>query len=441
MQELILFLDRLAIIEKWGESVLKVFKGHIIFTKEKDRFEVWEHSYLVVNHKKVVGIYHDLPEEYNQINQPAMEIFDYGDGIIIPSFIDLHIHAPQFMQMGIGLDLELIDWLNQYTFMLEQRFADVNYAKKVYPQFVNALYENGTLRSVIYGTIHNDSNHVLVEELEKRGLSAYVGKVNMNQNAPEPLLQEASISIQESKEFILKYRGNELVKPIVTPRFAPSCTESLLKGLGDLSKDFHIPVQTHLSENRLEVNWVKELFPGSINYSSVYRDYGLYGQEKTLMAHAIYLNEDEIEMAKNENIYLVHCPNSNMNLSSGIMPLTQYLDLGLRVGMGSDVGAGHRIGMQHTLTSAIQCSKIRHLMDHQSRILSESEAFYLMTKVNGSFFGKVGSFEPGYFFDALMIKDPDPLMSDLTPLEQLQRFLYCGSSDSILDRYLEGKRI
>jgi guanine deaminase len=159
------------------------------------------------------------------------------------------------------------------------------------------------------------------------------------------------------------------------------------------------------------------------------------------MAHSIYLEEEEIALAKDRSIYLVHCPNSNLNLTSGIMPLTDFLDKGLQVGLGSDVGGGHEIGMSKTISAAIQCSKMRHVMNNEERILLESEAFYLATVVNGSFFGQVGSFEPGYSFDALVIKDADPLMETLTPLEQLQRYLYCGGPESIIDRYLEGRRL
>lgn len=427
-------------IEIEGDLLIKVLKGNIIYTREKEAFDVHEDSYLVIEDKRVVAIYKVLPEIY-KVSSDQVEIIDYSDAIIIPSLIDLHVHAPQFMQRGLGLNLQLIDWLNQYTFIFEQRFEDIDYAQKVYSQFAETLYENGTLRSVIYGTIHNKSNDVLIQELKNRGLSAYVGKVNMDQNAPEALLQTSDLSIKETREFILKHQEDAFVKPIITPRFAPSCSSKLLRALGNLSKEMKVPIQSHLSENLQEVEWVKQLFPNSENYTSVYKDHGLYSQEKTFMAHAIYLNDQEIQMVKNNHIILVHCPYSNLNLMSGIMPLTRYLDQGLQVGMGSDVGAGHIMGMNHTICSAIQCSKMLHIFNQTSRILSEAEAFYLTTKANGSFFGKVGSFEPDYLFDALVIKDSNPLLSDLTPLEQLQRFLYCGGSESIVMRYLEGKVI
>jgi guanine deaminase len=192
------------------------------------------------------------------------------------------------------------------------------------------------------------------------------------------------------------------------------------------------------------VAWVKTLFPESASYTDVYVKHQLYGPEKTLMAHSIYLDSVEMELAKSAYIYMVHCPNSNMNLSSGIMPVTQFLDEGITVGLGSDIGSGHTLAMQQTITSAIQCSKIRHVLSPKERILSEPEAFHMATKVNGSFFesfGLIGSFETGYQFDALVIKDPSPIMDTLKPVEQLQRFLYCGWTESIQVRYLNGKNI
>jgi len=419
--------------------MIKILKGHIIHTPTKNAFEVHEDSYIIIEDEKVVGIYSTLPVQYRE-----HAVVDYGSSIIMPSFIDLHLHAPQYMQMGLGLDLELIDWLDQYTFVLEGRFADVNYAKKVYPYFVNDLYEQGTLRFCIFGTSHDEANRHLIACLKEKGLSGYVGKVNMDRNAPDSLIQTAECSLRETEDFIKEFMDDTLVKPIITPRFAPTCTDGLLQGLGQLSVKYHVPVQSHLAENRSEVKWVKTLFPESTSYTDVYVKHQLYGPEKTLMAHSIYLDEDEIEQAKSDVVYMVHCPNSNMNLSSGIMPVTEFLDAGITVGLGSDIGGGHSLAMQETITAAIQCSKMRHVINPKERVLSESEGFYMATKVNGRFFdefGLIGSFEPGYQFDALVIKDPNMIMDTLKPIEQLQRFLYCGGIQSIRARYLNGKAL
>jgi len=270
---------------------IKIIKGNIIHTKVKEQFDVHNNSYLVIENKKVQGIYTKLPEKYKNI-----KVIDYKSAIIIPSFIDLHIHAPQYMQMGLGLSLELIDWLNNYTFANEQLFSDTEYAKSVYREFVNQLYDNGSLRSCIFATIHTKSTQILVDLLKKKKLSAYVGKVNMNQNAPKELLQTTNKSIEETIQFIKRNENDEKVKPIITPRFAPSCTSELLKELGDISIKYKIPVQTHLAETKNEILWVKKLFSNYKNYSDVYKKHNLYGNQKTLMIHALYLEKEEIQL-------------------------------------------------------------------------------------------------------------------------------------------------
>ncbi len=414
----------------------RAFKGHIIDTPDRDTFRLHESSYIVVDDASVVEIYAKLPEKFRDL-----PVTDYGHALIIPSFIDLHVHAPQFMQRGIGLDLELIDWLNTYTFKIEKDFKDTDYAREVYPHFVKTLYDLGTLRSCIFGTIHNKSNEVLIQSLIDTGLIAYVGKVNMDRNSPVELTEKSCDSIQETEELIVKYRNNHFVKPIITPRFAPSCTEELLSKLGHLAKKYNVPVQSHIAENKNEVLWVKELFPDSTSYADVYKRFGLLGQTKTLMAHGIYLDEEELKLVKDPNVFLVHCPDANLNLTSGIMPVTTCLDAGIQVGLGSDVGAGHSIAMNQVIVHAVQSSKMRYRVFKDNRILKHSEAFYMATRGNGIFFGNTGSFEPGHSFDALVIRDTLPLAEKLNPLELLYRFLYCGDDRSIETRFLEGKEI
>ncbi len=434
-----------------------IVKGNIIHTPTKDAFVLYENSYMCIKDGNCLWIKHELsPEEAiikDDCGPGEITFYDYKDHIIIPSFIDLHVHGPQYVQMGIGLDLPLIDWLNQYTFRIEGRFADVNYGKKCYPGFVEQLYNGGTLRSVIFGTIHKESNEILVDELYKKGLCALVGKVNMNRFAPVNLTETVDQSVRDTYSFVedLKIKDYPLIKPIITPRFAPSCTGELLEKLGGIANELELPIQSHLCETEREKEWVKDLFKdelieGKNTYSDVYHNHHLFGNQPTVMAHGIFLEERERELIKNKNVFLAHCPTSNMNLTSGIMPLANLLDEGILVGLGSDVGAGHTLSMNQVIISAVQNAKLRHVLYGDRKIL-ESEAFYLATKGNGKYFEEVfkgesiGSFEEGSSFDALVVKDDHPLMDSLTPLEQLQRFLYCGTSQSIKVRFLKGKLI
>lgn len=440
--------------------------GNIIHTPTKDTFEVITNGYIYVKDGKCSHISTTLPEfitvtEHTSERmcvlhgkeQRTIPYYDYAHQLIIPSFIDLHVHAPQFIQMGIGMDLPLIDWLNKYTFRNEERFANRNFALKCYPEFVKDLYENGTLRSVIFGTIHMESNQILVQELHKKGLCALVGKVNMNRNAPVNLTEDTNRSVRETNEFVdfVENLQDPNIKMIVTPRFAPSCTAELLSQLGDLSHKRNLPVQSHLSENESEVAWVKNLFRAELSvgkdtYSDVYDLAGLFGQTPTVMAHGIYLEEREIEMAIRNNVFIAHCPTSNNNLSSGIMPLATYLDRGVPVGLGSDVGAGHTLAMNHVIVAAIAQAKFLKFYKGV-RMISDSEAFYIATRGNGKFlesvFGepKIGCFEEGAPFDALVVEDARTFMDFLTPQEQLQRFLHCGTTAFIKQRFLKGVRL
>ncbi len=431
--------------------MIRIFKGCIIHTPTKDKFEIHENEYLIVEGSICDRIVSSLDSSLLQaLESGQAELLDFTDYLIIPSFIDLHLHAPQYIQMGVGLHLPLIDWLNQYTFKIEERFADVNYAKKCYPAFVKELYDWGSLRSVIFGTIHNESNQVLVEELDKKGLSALVGKVNMNRFTTIGLTETLHQSLDKTKAFIdnlEKKEGTKLV-PIITPRFAPSCTYDLLKGLGQMAAITNTPVQSHLCETKREMDWVKDLFKEQLggdrtSYSDVYHMTGLLGQTPTVMAHGVYLEERDIQLCKENQVWIAHCPTSNNNLSSGIMPLTKYLDMGLSIGLGSDIGAGHTLAMNQVMVSAIENGKMRHTL-FGDRMIMESEVFYMCTKGNGSFFEAVdsekviGSFEKGSMFDALIIQEEHPVSGSLTPLEQLQRFLYCGEKKSIKKRFLEG---
>ncbi len=416
---------------------LKIFKGHVIFTKTQDKFEVIEDGYIVVLNGKIKDVCKVLPKEFCN-----NEIVDYTNKLIIPSFIDLHLHGPQFENVGLGMDKELLPWLNTYTFPEEAKFKDIDYAKKVYSNLIKSLWENGTTRCVIFGTIHRKATEILMELFEKNGFGAYVGKVNMDRNSPEILIESTEESLSETEIFLEKYKENKRVKPIITPRFVPSCTPDLMLGLSSLAKKYSVPVQSHLSENNGEIEWVKNLHVESKNYSSVYDEHGLFGgQIKTVMAHCVHNDEDEIKMLKDKGVFVAHCPTSNLNVYSGIAPIKKYMSLGIDVGIGSDISGGHTLSILECIVSAIQSSKMYFkYVDSKYGMLSLSEAFYLATKGGGKFFGNVGSFEEGYDFDALVVDDSSIYSVLNKNLEQrLEKFIYSGNTSCIIKRFAYGK--
>lgn len=418
---------------------LKAYKGNIIFTETKDKFTTLENGYVVVEGKEVKGAFSSLPPEYKDV-----EVLDYGDKLIIPGFVDTHIHAPQFSNRGLGLDEELLPWLETYTFPEEAKFADIEYAKKVYSRFVKELWKVGTTRAVVFGTIHKESTEILIDLFLKSGLGAFIGKVNMNRNSPDDLTEISEDSLKDTEDILKKYSDkSSIVKPIVTPRFVPSCTGDLMGKLGELAEKYDVPVQSHLSENKGEIEWVKELHPESKDYASVYDSFKLFGQQPTIMAHSVHNTDEELQMMAKQGVFVAHSPDSNLNLSSGIAPIKKYLANGVNVGLSSDVSGGHTISIQESMTTAAQVSKMRWLyLDQEYEALSTPEVFFIGTKGGGKLFGNVGSFEEGYEFDALIIDDSTiPDINERTLEQRIERFIYIGDDRNIEERFVAGRKI
>lgn len=416
----------------------KVYKGNIVYSPSIEQLTTMENGYLIVNKDAVVGTYQQLPEEYQ-----SCEVEDFGHRLVLPGFVDLHFHAPQFANRGLGLDKELLPWLEEYTFPEESKFKDLSYAKEIYPQVVHALWKNGTTRSVIFASVHKESTKYLLDLFMESGLGAFVGKVNMDRNCPDFIVEDSEASLSETLEIIQEYANkSKLVHPILTPRFVPTCSTPLMEKLGSFAMDHKVFIQSHISENQGEVDWVKELHPESVDYASIYHQYGLFGHQPTIMAHCVFNTEKEIELMAKSGVYAAHCPNANYNLASGIMPVRSFLDKGVSVGLGTDVGAGHQVSIPKVMTAAVQASKIKWLESGKTlEPLKLSEVFYLGTKGGGKFFGKVGSFEPEYAFDALIIDDQELGTLDLSLRERLERYLYIGDDRQIEKRFVAGNEV
>ena len=379
----------------------KILKGNLIFSKTKEQLSCYEAHYIVVEAGKVVGIYKQLPQLYQQD-----KVIDYGDALIIPGFVDIHAHVPQWINGGMGYDLELLPWLDQYTFPLEATYADTTFAINEYKQFINDLWEVGTTRICSMATKHKEATNELIKLFKASGLGAYIGKVNMDRNASEALEENTITSLIETEELIRMHGAKHpLVNYIVSPRFVPCTTEHLMIELGKIVDKYKLPVQSHLCENRNEVALVKKLHPDIPSFTEVYQTYGLLPKGRTVMAHCIYNTEAEIALLKAQDVVVAHCAQSNFNLASGIMPLRRYLEEGIQVGLGSDVGGGHSLDMKEHIIATINASKMYWVTHPEAKPISLSEAFYLATKGGGSFFGAVGSFENDYSFDALIIQD------------------------------------
>lgn len=418
-----------------------VLKGNICYSRSPSELETVEAGYLVCVDGRSAGVYEELPDAYK-----GLPVRDYGDRLIIPGLVDLHLHAPQYSFRGLGMDLELLDWLNQRTFPEEARYSDLDYAKKAYSIFGENMKRSATTRACIFGTIHREATELLMDIMEATGLKTMVGKVNMDRNSPDFLREENDAVSQEEtlrwlEEIEGKYKNTE---PILTPRFIPSCSDKLMERLGALQRKTKLPVQSHLSENKGEIEWVRELCPWAESYGHAYDHFGLFGGEaKTIMAHCVWSQGKELDLMEERRVYIAHCPQSNVNLSSGIAPVREYLNRGMNIGLGTDVAGGSGESIFRAMADAIQVSKLRwRLVDESLKPLTIEEAFYLGTKGGGSFFGKVGSFEEGYEMDAVVLDDSylaHP--QELTVKERLERFVYLGDERSITAKYAAGMAI
>ena len=419
-----------------------IIKGDICWSKSMTELSTVENGYLVCVQGKSSGVFKELPAEF-----ASLPLLDYTGKLVIPGMVDLHIHAPQYAFRGLGMDLELLDWLKKYTFPEEAKYADPEYAEKAYGIFVDRLKNSATTRASIFATVHRGATILLMDKLEAAGLVTYVGKVNMDRDAPDNLKEpSADYSAFDTFGWINKIQGRyENTMPILTPRFLPSCSDYLLSELHEVREAYDLPIQSHLSENPGEVELVHDLFPKAAFYGAGYEHYGLFGGNcRTIMAHCVYSTWDEIDLIKKNGVFVAHCPASNMNLASGIAPIRKYLDMGIRVGLGSDVAGGESESIFRAICDTVQVSKLYwRLVDKRCKPLSFEEAFYLATLGGGEFFGKVGSFDPGYEFDAVVLDDHDLcLKNDLTVEQRVQRDVYLTADQTcICGKFVRGRQI
>ncbi|KAI0320127.1 Metallo-dependent hydrolase [Amylostereum chailletii] len=393
---------------------------------------------------------------------------------IMPGFVDTHTHAPQVPNIGSGQQYELLDWLNNVTFPMEAQFSDVDFARKAYGSVVRRIVDSGTTTCCYYGTLHLEATKVLADIVYEYGQRAFVGKCNMDRMSPDNYIEPSvASSIAATEKLIEHIHGfpTELVQPVITPRFAISCTGPLLKGLGDLAhKHPTMLVQTHISENTSEITTTRELFPECASYADVYYQHGLLGP-RTVLAHAVHLEESEVELIRKQRSGVSHCPTSNFNLRSGICPVGKLLDQGIKVGLGTDVSGGFSTSILTEVQHASVASKVLAFQapatsalttdTFANRQLSVATCLHLATLGGAQVCGlekRVGSFAPGKAFDALLVAvhsdagNPRLWGMDLddslgikragTKVEaMLERFLFTGDDRNIRKVFVQGRWI
>jgi len=355
-------------------------------------------------HIKAVG---DAREVMRKII-PGTPVDHWPGCLIMPGLIDAHIHYPQ-TQVIASFGAQLLEWLEKYTFVEEQRFADPGHCRRIADFFLGELLRNGTTTACVYATVHPHSAEVFFEAAERRHLRMIAGKVMMDRGAPAGLTDTAERAYADSRALLERWHGRDRLGYAISPRFAVTCSDAELEAAGALVRAFPDAwVQTHLAENREEVATVARLFPWAKHYTDVYDRYGLLGP-RTILGHCLHLGDDEVRRLAERGAVAAFCPTSNLFMGSGLFDRARLAAAGLRLGLASDVGGGTSYSM---LRTAAEAYKVLQL---QAQNLSALEAFYLMTLGNARALGledRIGSFAPGREADVVVL-DPGttPAMS------------------------------
>ncbi len=391
-----------------------------------DQVRYLEDGVLITEQGKIrwFGTWNDA-QDHLPIN---IEIQHYPEQLIIPGMIDTHIHFPQTEMVG-AYGEQLLSWLNTYTFPTEIQFKDKAYAQEIAKFFVQELLKNGTTTALVFCTVHPESVDALFEAAEQHQMRLIAGKVMMDRHAPEALCDTAESAYVDSKALIQKWHGQGRALYAITPRFAPTSTPEQLKRAGQLKAEFpDVYVHTHLSENKDEIAWVKDLFPAQKGYLDVYHHYGLTGQ-RSVFAHCVHLEDAEWQCMHETDSAIAFCPTSNLFLGSGLFPLNKTWQQQVKVGLGTDVGAGTSFSLLQTVNEAYKVQQL------QGDKLSAYESLYHAT-IGGAkaldLDDKLGNFNVG--------KEADFVVLNIKPtaLQQLRQSRSKSLEDSLFALFTMG---
>ena len=438
-----------------GQAITRVFRGTTIHTPSLGQLRIQDSVLAVDSRGRIAFIrpgeeLDTLKEKFSLEDSTFVQLSP--SQFLIPGFIDTHIHAAQYPNTGLGLDRPLLGWLAEYTFPLEARFCDPVYARHVYSDVIRHTLRSGTTTACYYTTVHTEAATVMCDLMHEYGQRGLVGKTCMDHNSPPALTQTVEMNIEGTKQLIahISHLKTDLLSPVLTPRFALSCSVECMQALGALAREGHYHIQTHISENKEEVETVRQMFPNALSYTHLYQECGLL-TDKTILAHAVHLSDQELATCREERVGISHCPVSNFALKSGLLDCRRVLERDIKLGLGTDVSGGYAVSMLEVMRQTLIASScVSFLTDNRSyRPLDYREAFHLATLGGARVLGledRVGSFEEGKEFDALLIdtNTPHSVMScdtNLIPCEMFQKFFYTGDDRNISQVFVRGRLV
>ena len=384
--------------------MLKVYRGELLhFLADPDKVAL-EDSYQYIEDGLLI-IKEGLIEQVGEAAQllptlaEGVEVIHYKNGLIMPGFIDTHVHYPQ-TEMIASYGEQLLEWLENYTFPFERKFSDLEHGKQVAEFFLTQLLEAGTTTALVFGTVHKESVEAFFTVAQQKKLRMICGKVLMDQNCPDYLSDTPQSGYDDSKALIEKWHTTDRLQYAITPRFAPTCSTEQLNKAGQLLRENpSVYLHTHLSENKAEVAWVQDLFPDSDNYLDVYDQSKLLGR-RSVFAHGAHLHDSECQRLGETDSAIAFCPSSNLFLGSGLFNLQQAKQYNINIGLGSDIGAGTTFSMLSTINEGYKTQQLR---DDR---LSPFQSFYLAT-LGGAIAldleGTIGNFTKGAEADFIVL--------------------------------------
>ncbi len=444
-----------------------VVKASGVHAPEQGRIEILENCAIAVDETGTIEqVLHPTHSDHDALIEGAeqrkiLHRLDKND-VLIPGLVDLHIHAPQWPQLGKALDAPLEDWLQKYTFPLEAKFADHDYARTIYDDLVRTLLAHGTTTAVYFGSVDFQANVILAEACLRHGQRALVGKVAMDHKGQCPdYYRDASTetALEESRRFVekistMRQGSNPLVLPAITPRFIPSCTDELLHGLGALAAQTGCHVQSHCSESDWEVSHVRSRLGKSD--TEAFDDFGLL-TNRTILAHSNFISEQDMALMAQRGAAVAHCPLSNAYFANAVFPLRKALSHGVDVGLGTDIAGGFSPSIFDTARYALMASRHACCGTAPDRLqsargsgetpLTTAETFWLATTAGGRALSlPIGLFKPGYAFDAICVRSnttgsgfrQDPDVDTLTDV--FEKLVLTADRSCISDVWVNGKR-
>jgi len=445
-----------------------IFQGTAFSSKTPKEIRVLQEHLFCINDKGIIEkIVPPFDPEYETIltTYEGTEAFHrLADGqYLLPGFVDLHVHAPQWAQAGNALDIPLYDWLHKYTFPLEAKFSDLDFANEVYSDVVSSLLANGTTTALYFATVHKDASFLLAKICAEKGQRGLVGKVVMDDSEQNPSYYrdaDTKTALRDTEDFILAVKElNESTKqgvyPVVTPRFIPSCTDDVLKGLGELAAKYDTHIQSHCSESDWAHSYVKDRF--GKNDAFALSDFGLLG-DKSVMAHCNFLSDEDAKLFAETGTAIGHCPISNAYFANSVIPIARFLSNGVEIGLGSDLSGGFSPSLFDNTRQAVMSSRMLEDGVNPSLPAEErgvplsritmNEAFYLATAGGGESLSlPIGRLEEGYAWDVQVIDTTVfsaklPIYDKNEPLQDsFQKIMYLARPENIREVWVQGEKV